>query len=703
MPLSPEQIANYLCDNAWRNLFDGGALADGSKLARARQVADTRAELLDTGDVEITSSVTERDSRQFRSTIALWLDGSTISLDATCTCDMANNCQHNVATLERLAKLERLQVAFGQTPEAQSMKGADKKLQLKNPPKTDSSHGAPEFVIRVERRPEGNERLDWLPEIYAHATVTYGGEHRVPLTPSGSVPPIVTPEGKIQRDRLAEMEALQLLYAIDLQPGAEEPPNSLRKLATPPQEGTLWAPDRKKWPHPEFYWQRFRQEATPALESRGWQVQFSAHVGLRPLVFRTETWSAQIVEEGRGWFNLSAGFEIDGERFELQPILASLVENQFLEATEGMPAGQEFMIFLPDGRGLALPVGRFRNILTTLGALLQFKFTEGPIRLSKLDAAAVAEDADLDPAAPDEVAQLAVCTADFRKIERVPVPEGLRADLRQYQLDGYHWMQFLSRFGLNGILADDMGLGKTLQAITHLLAEKETGRDHGLPSLVIAPTSVVENWQREAAKFAPGLEVLVLQGADRATRFDRIADADIALTSYALIHRDLETYLKQRFHLLILDEAQHIKNPGAIVSGAVRQLDASHRLCLSGTPVENHLGELWSLMDFLMPGLLGSAESFNEIYRTPIERNGSKSKGQALAERVGPLILRRTKHDVAKELPPKTEIVHSIELDDEQKDLYETVRATMDKKVRDALALQGTQSQIVFLDALMKL
>ncbi|MGI9240703.1 MAG: DEAD/DEAH box helicase, partial [Verrucomicrobiales bacterium] len=138
-------------------------------------------------------------------------------------------------------------------------------------------------------------------------------------------------------------------------------------------------------------------------------------------------------------------------------------------------------------------------------------------------------------------------------------------------------------------------------------------------------------------------------------------------------------------------------------SGAVRQLHASHRLCLSGTPVENHLGELWSLMDFLMPGLLGSAESFNEIYRTPIERNGSSSKSQALAERVGPLILWRTKHDVAKELPPKTEIVHSIELDDEQKDLYETVRATMDKKVRDALALQGTQSQIVFLDALMKL
>ncbi len=436
-------------------------------------------------------------------------------------------------------------------------------------PVAETRGSGPTFLVRIERRPESNERFSWLPEIYAHAQVIYEGEHRVPLEPSGNTPPIITAEGKIHRDRVAEMEALQLLYAIDLQPGAEQPPNSLRKLARPPQEGALWAPDRNKWPHPEFYWQRFRHEATPALESRAWEVQFSAHVGHRPLVFRTDTWSAQIVEEGRGWFNLSAGFEIEGESFELQPILATLVENQFLEATEGMPPGQEFMIFLPDGRGLALPVGRFRNILTTLGALLEFKFTEEPIRLSKLDAASVSEDIDLESEAPDEIRQLAIRAADFQRIERVPIPGGLSAELRQYQLDGYHWMQFLARYGLNGILADDMGLGKTLQAITHLLAEKETGRDKGLPSLVIAPTSVVENWQREAAKFAPALKVLILQGADRASRFQLITDSDLVLTSYALLHRDLELFARQSFHLLILDEAQHIKNPGAVVSGAV--------------------------------------------------------------------------------------------------------------------------------------
>ena len=674
---------------------------------RARLVSHTRAEILETGDAEITSTVAEKDSSSHVSTIALWVESSSVELDASCSCEVSENCRHNVATLERLAKGkgERIESAFGENPHADKMRGADKNLQFDEVDGNDgedrNEDEGPRFLVRIERKPD-SERLEWLPEIYAHAYATYG-DYEVPLEPSGNTPPIVTPEGKIHRDRVAEMEGLQLLYAIDLQSGAEEPPQSLRKGAAPPHEGTLWAPHGKRWPHPEYYWQRFRHEATPALERCGWTVEFSAYVGLEPLVFRTETWKAEIVEEGRGWFNLSAGFEIDGEPFELQPILACLVENRFLEATEGMPSGQEFMVFLPDGRGLALPVGRFRSILTTLGQLVQFNFTNGPIKVTKLDGALLTGENTLGVEAPEELVQLASRMADFEKIDRVAVPSGLRAEMRHYQLDGYHGMQFLARYGLHGILADDMGLGKTLQALAHILAEKDTGRNKGRPSLVIAPTSVVENWQCEAAKFAPDLRVIILQGADRHRRFDQIPSADVVLTSYALLTRDLETYATHTFHILALDEAQHIKNPGAKVSRAVRQIDAQHRLCLSGTPVENHLGELWSLMDFLMPGLLGAADTFNETYRTPIEKNRSATQSRALADRVGPLILRRTKHDVAKELPPKTEVVHHIELQELQKDLYETVRATMDKQVRDALALQGTESQIVFLDALLKL
>ena len=240
-----------------------------------------------------------------------------------------------------------------------------------------------------------------------------------------------------------------------------------------------------------------------------------------------------------------------------------------------------------------------------------------------------------------------------------------------------------------------------MQTLTHILAEKEKGNT--LPCLVIAPTSVVENWQREAAKFAPSLKVTILQGADRHRRFAELEHTDIALTSYALLHRDLGPLSAQSFHLLVLDEAQHIKNPGAQVTTAVKQLQSKHRVCLSGTPVENHLGELWSLFEFLMPGLLGSSETFRETFRNPIEKDGNQQRADALAQKVGPLILRRTKDQVATELPPKTEIPHIITLGEQEKDLYETVRSTMDKHVRQALALRGQQAQMVFLDALLKL
>lgn len=704
MHIEIAEVINFFKTEQWRNVFAGSALTHGLKLARAKQVSAVGGEVLDTGDVEVSGRVIEKDGSEFSPAVVLWNEGDAIAIEGDCRCDTGTNCAHAAAVIEYLVKDERrIARAFGGAPEADSM-SEGQVLTLEPEEVRTVEKGAPTFLLRVEKRPEG-ERSAWLPEIYASACAVYEGQ-RVALSPGGQLPPVVLPDRKIQRSRAAETEALTTLYALDILPGAEEPPQSLRKLDRPETGGTLWAPDAKKWPHPEFYWQRFRHEGVPALERRGWEVRFAPNVGHRPLIFRTENWKAEIVEEGKGWFHLSAGFEIDGEPFELQPILSALVKNRFLDVTEGMPSGQEFMIFLPDGRGLALPVGRFRRILKTLGELLNFKFSDGPIRVGKLDAALLSAELSeegLPVETTGEVVDLAEKLADFKTIERVPLPPGLRAELRDYQRDGYHWLQFLVEHGLNGILADDMGLGKTLQTLAHILAEIESGRSGGLPTLVVAPTSVVMNWQREAEKFAPDLSVMVLQGADRKVRFRHIDSTDLVLTSYALLHRDLEELSRHSFHLLALDEAQYIKNPGAQVTQAVREIRASHRLCLSGTPVENHLGELWSLMHFLMPGLLGSLETFKSTYQTPIEKNGSESMRQALARRVGPLILRRTKHEVAKELPPKTEIVHTIEMSDAQKDLYETVRSTMDKHVRQALAIQGQEAQVVFLDALLKL
>jgi len=265
-------------------------------------------------------------------------------------------------------------------------------------------------------------------------------------------------------------------------------------------------------------------------------------------------------------------------------------------------------------------------------------------------------------------------------------------------------MQFLARHGLHGILADDMGLGKTLQTLAHVLTEKQSGHSRGLPVLVIAPTSVVPNWRAEALKFTPDLRVLVLNGPERKKYFRSIPHADLVLTSYALLQRDIEKLAAVPFHIVVLDEAQYIKNPRSKMAQAACKLDARNRLCLSGTPIENHLGELWSLMHFLVPGFLGTEDAFNKRFRTPIEKDGDAERNAVLKQRVGPLILRRTKDQVAKELPPKTELVHLIELNTGQKDLYETVRATMDKRVREAIAARGIgQSQIVFLDALLKL
>ena len=703
--VSKSDVDEFLRQGDWRRIFDGGSLARGAKAARGKQLGQVRAEILETNDAEITSLVTDKTGTNFEVVVAIWSESGALVCEGTCTCSAGVNCEHAAATLEYLSgkNVNRLEIAFGETPHAKKMTQG-RHLRLEDDAgneKLMTGEVDAQFVISIERRPEG-ERLAWLPEVYASVRVRYG-EHEADLSPAASMSPIVTPAGKIARDRMAEMEALKMLYAIDLVPGVEQPPHSLKKMDLPPQKGTLWAPDRKKWPHPSFYWQRFHHEAAPSLERRNWEVKFVVEAELKPLVFRTETWRAEIVEEGRGWFHLSAGFEIDGEKFELQPILAALVENSFLEVTESMPEDQEFMIFLPDGRGLALPVGRFRKILLTLKQLTEFNFAGGPIRLNKVDAALLAEEEELEVKAPEEVGELAILLENFDKIATTPVPQGVLADLRDYQVDGFCWMQFLCRYGLNGILADDMGLGKTLQTLSHILQEKESGRNQGRPCLVIAPTSVVGSWQREAAKFVPDLTLLVLQGPNRKQSFVRIAQVDVVLTSYALITRDLEDYLAHDFHLLVLDEAQYIKNPAAQVSRAVGSLNAAHRLCLSGTPIENHLGELWSLMNFLMPGFLGSKEAFNENYRQPIERGGSQVKSETLIRRVSPLILRRSKHEVAKELPPKTDILHTIELSEEQKDYYETVRSLMDKQVRQAMALRGNETQIVFLDALLKL
>lgn len=702
--LSLDSIHPFLIDGDWQSRFSPPDLTAAKRIAHRQQFGSVKGEMLETGDAEITSIVEDGKGQSHETIIALWMEGSCMQIDCSCSCSVQSDCLHAAATMLYLSKGERLALSFGEAsvhtePESAVVTQepqASTNIPTAEPPSTLGLR----FIMELRRAPQHRSH-DQVRAVHALCFVEYDGV-RTALDPAGTTQVLIDSDGsKIKRDRAAEMTALQTLYAYKLVPAkAVEFVTNNTKLENPEQ--LQWRPNNKEWPHPDLYWQRFRFQGIRPLERRGWFVDIAKDVGHEPLIFQSENWKAEMVEEAQGWFNLSAGFSINGEDFEIQPILATLLKNNFLESTEGMTPNQEFMVYLPDGRGLILPVGRFRTMLSNLGEILSFKFTEGPIKVSKLEAAQLAVDESLEADAPEELAELSTEIQDADK-PRVPVPTGLKATLRDYQQEGFEWMQFLARNRLSGILADDMGLGKTLQTLTHILKELESGRSKGQPNLILAPTSVVVNWQREAAKFTPELKVLILQGAKRHADFSKISEHDIVLTSYALIHRDLEQHLSRSYHLLVLDEAQHIKNPGAQVSAAVRELNANLKICLSGTPIENNLGELWAQFDFLMPGFLGSKDSFNETFRNPIEKDHNEDKRQRLQLKLEPLILRRTKHDVAKELPPKTEIPHRIELNEQQSDLYETVRAAMDKQVRQAMAAKGNEAQIVFLDALLKL
>ena len=501
----------------------------------------------------------------------------------------------------------------------------------------------------------------------------------------------------IERDLAAERAAAELLG----------------ELGFHPSQAILFSsgPDLLQLDSPEK-WIAFMRREAPRLRAAGWQIEIGDDFRYNTLR-EPDDWYAELNEEGEGaggWFALELGILVGGRRHALLPVLVEMIRRaprQF-NAT-GLAArddAEELVVALADDTRVVLPWGRIKPILSTLGELYFGERAGSALRLPMADAARLAQ---LEAAAQlrwfggERLRELGHKLSRFDGIVPAPLPAGLQAELRPYQHAGLSWLQFLREYGFGGVLADDMGLGKTIQTLAHVLLEKEAGRLDA-PALVVAPTSLMPNWQAEAARFAPGLSVLLLHGKDRAAQFDRIGAADLVLTTYALLGRDEEALRRHRYHLLILDEAQYIKNSRTKASQTARLLDARHRLCLTGTPVQNHLGELWSQFHFLMPGLLGEEKAFNAHFRKPIENGGDNARRELLMRRLKPFMLRRTKDKVATELPPKTEIVLPVELGSAQRDLYETVRVAMDRKVRAEIDRKGlARSHIVILDALLKL
>ncbi len=360
------------------------------------------------------------------------------------------------------------------------------------------------------------------------------------------------------------------------------------------------------------------------------------------------------LDDRQDWFGLSGFVDIDGTQVQLSDLLTAVQENRNL-------------IRVGD-REFAQISEAFRKRLQQLGDAVVTE--RGQMRVAQAAAPVVSDllgdDVILDV---DIKWQQTLQQLETLRNWQPEVPEGLSATLRHYQVEGYQWLSRLSRWGVGAILADDMGLGKTVQTLGVLLNRGADG-----PALIVAPTSVGENWLRETARFATQLKAHLYREHDRQQLIDDAGANDLVITSYQLLQRDAERFASRQWNTLVLDEAQFIKNAQTKTAQAIRSIHANWRIGLSGTPLENHLGELWSLFRTLSPGLLGSWDRFRTRFAEPIERQKDDERRESLAQLVRPFILRRTKSTVLTELPPRTEVTLYAELSKAEQSRYEDAR-----------------------------
>ena len=455
----------------------------------------------------------------------------------------------------------------------------------------------------------------------------------------------------------------------------------------------------------------FLHRYVPKLRAEGWRIQTEASFGRRVVdLARGDAWHAQASPRADGWFDLALDVVVEGKTIPLVPFLAafSLAATADERAIlRDLPDDEPYYVELGAGIAAAIPAGRLRAILATFTEL-EDPTPAATDRLAlpreRLSALADLERDGGLVAGGDALAAISRRLAEPLDAASTIVasPAALRGTLRAYQRAGFARLQLWRELGFGGILADDMGLGKSVQTLAHLLEERDAGR-LARGALVIVPTSLVQNWCDEAERFAPTLRVLALHGPARARRFAEIDDHDLIVTTYPLLLRD--GILGDRtWSVVVLDEAQAIKNTNSRLARAAGRLRAEQRLALSGTPIENDLAELWSLFDFVAPGLLGDRKRFATLFRIPIEKRDDRTRRRALAARIAPFVIRRTKEHVAPELPPKTEIVRRVELEGEQRDLYESVRIAMRARVTEQIVEHGIgRSGLVVLDGLLKL
>jgi SNF2 family DNA or RNA helicase len=457
----------------------------------------------------------------------------------------------------------------------------------------------------------------------------------------------------------------------------------------------------------------FLQEKVPALKKLGWDILYDSSFPVEHII-ESDDWYTEFKEGSEyNWFTMEMGVMVDNQKINILPLIVNLIQKSPADFTENAlkDLSDEYLtLTLENEQQIRIPAARIKGILATLTELYDSQSMQnGGVSLYRsrisqvLEMNRLMEIEKMRWLGGEALLELSRKIANFEGIVPTKLPKTFKGKLRDYQQKGVDWLNFLKEYQLGGILADDMGLGKTVQTLAHIMIEKAAGR-LDKPCLIIAPTSLMGNWQSEAALFAPSLKVLISQGQTRKKILSDLTSADLILTTYPLIVRDKDILLEHEYSIIILDEAQFIKNANTKAYVILQKFKSKHRLCLTGTPMENHLGELWSLFNFLSPGLLGTSKQFTQLFRTPIEKQGNLERRHSLNQRIKPYILRRTKSEVVQELPTKTEIIHHIVLEEEQRDLYESIRLAMETKVQKAVEAKGfSQSQIIILDALLKL
>lgn len=546
------------------------------------------------------------------------------------------------------------------------------------------------------------------PLAYARLAFDYAGER---LPGRGGEPLVRRVRGgqlvEIVRRRADELSAMEQLERAGLTPGVDTEGLPWDLADTLPEDA---------WLFPGKGYAGALEVNTPArwlalrakLETEGYVVEYAPSFPFEVLEGPVRWYGNATEDADDHAFDLEIGIEVEGKRHNLLPAVAqALAEHQLnLSPVPNEPEDAVWYAPVDDRRRVPVKLKELRGLLAPLAEYLEKP--KKRLHLPRVQAGRLEELVDALPAggelqAPEQLRGFTARLRDAADRASDAVPEGLTVELRPYQREGLRWLNALAEAGVGGVLADDMGLGKTLQLITHLLALKQRGA-LAQPALIVVPTSLIPNWQAECARFAPSLKVLALHGPQRGGDFSQLGAQDIVLTSYALLPRDVVTLRKQPFALIALDEAQQVKNPRTQARRAVLSLRAPRCICLTGTPLENHLGELWSQVDLAVPGLLGDEGAFRRHYRGPIEKQRDEECQARLNRRLAPFILRRTKSQVASELPPKTEITRRVVLDGRQRELYESLRLSLADELRQVIAQRGiAHSGIVVLDALLKL